>query len=142
MAEQTQRLSQTMDTSAESALDALFVVVTQAYLEYPALRPIFNEREAIGPIPALDIDMTYRANALAEALLDAMDRSMIFSDRGLSSASAALDAWIIDSFRHSGFLRAWFTHHSNWYGSKLGALMVKATAELEIPPAGRVESAG
>ncbi|GIJ38276.1 hypothetical protein Vwe01_16010 [Micromonospora andamanensis] len=131
MAEQTQRLSQAMETSAESALDALFVVVTQAYLEYPVLRPIFNEREAAGPVPTLDIDMTYRANALAETLLDAMDRAMMFSERGFSGASTSLDAWIVDSFRHSAFLRRWYAEHAGWYGPRMDALLVKAGADRE-----------
>ncbi|NLU81137.1 hypothetical protein HCA58_22900 [Micromonospora sp. HNM0581] len=142
MAEQTQRLSQAMETSAESALDALFVVVTQAYLEYPALRPIFDEREAIGPIPTLDIDMTYRANTLAEMLLDVMDRAIVFSDRGLSGASTSLDAWITDSFRHSTFLRAWYTEHAGWYGSRFDALLVKAAAELEVSRVEGITAAG
>ncbi|RSM64983.1 hypothetical protein DMB66_18115 [Actinoplanes sp. ATCC 53533] len=131
MAQQTERLSHALETSAESALDALFVVVTQAYLEHPTLRPIFNERDAHGALPPLDEDMTYRANAVAETLLDAMERAMKFSDRGLSGASESLNAWILDSFRYSAFLRGWLDAHATWYAPRLTALLAQATKELE-----------
>src|SRR5437899_2656556 len=73
MSDQTHRLTDTLQMSAESALDALFVVVTQAYLDHPALRPIFNEHESTREVKATDDDTRFRANALAETLLDAME---------------------------------------------------------------------
>ncbi|GIM64414.1 hypothetical protein Aau02nite_10230 [Amorphoplanes auranticolor] len=138
MAQQTDRLSHALETSAESALDALFVVVTQAYLDHPRLRPIFNERDAIGASPALDEDTTYRANAVAEILLDAMERAMKFTDRGLGGASDSLDAWILDSFRYSAFLRGWLDAHASWYAPELTALLARARQELDSPSAAPV----
>src|SRR2546421_4032157 len=135
MAQQTERLSHALETSAESALDALFVVVTQAYLDHPTLRPIFNERDARGSLPTLDEDMTHRANAVAETLLDAMERAMKFSDRGLSGASDSLNAWILDSFRYSAFLRSWLDAHAAWYAPRLTALIAQVTAELRASQA-------
>jgi hypothetical protein len=126
--------------SAESALDALFVVVTQAYLDHPTLRPIFNERDARGLLPTLEEDMTHRANAVAETLLDAMERATKFSDRGLSGASDSLNTWILDSFRHSAFLRAWLDAHATWYAPQLTALMAQVTAELQAPQPPQVPS--
>ena len=133
MAQQTMRLSDALETSAESALDALFVVVAQAYLDHPKLRPVFNELEAVEPLPTLDEDMAHRASAVAETLLDAMERAIKFADRGLPSASDSLNAWILDSFRHSAFLRSWLGTHATWYTPRLTALLAQATAELEAP---------
>jgi hypothetical protein len=133
MAAQTQRLTDALEMSAESALDGLFIVVTQAYVDHPELRPVFNELEAVGSLPTLDEGMTYRANAIAEMLLDAMERAIKFSNSGLGAASDALNAWILDSFRNSAFLRGWLTAHGAWYAPQLKAVLAQVHDELESP---------
>ena len=131
MADQTRRLTDTLEMSAETALDGLFVVVTQAYLDHPELRPIFNERESLGNVEIAGDDMRYRANALAETLLDAMERALNFSSQGVSPIIGSLRIWIEDSFRDSTFLREWLAAHRSWY-PVLVPILDRVHAELIV----------
>ncbi len=65
MGSQTAQLQRTLELSAESSLDALFMLVTQAYLDHPELRCVFNEDETNGNSRALTQDATLRTGALA-----------------------------------------------------------------------------
>jgi hypothetical protein len=121
MSEQTRRLNDTLQMSAESALDSLFVFITQAYMDHPNLRPVFNEGESHLRFEDLSQDDQLRANALAESLLDAMERAIRFREEGLSS-SGPLHRWIEDSLRDSTFLRTWLREHATWYLPELSAL--------------------
>jgi hypothetical protein len=134
MSEQTRQLRLTLEMSAESAVDVMFVAVTQAYLEYPALRPIFNEREALTAVAPLDHEATYRASALAEMLLDAIERALNFKRKDLAETADGLQAWIRDSFRNSAFLRAWFATRRSWYSSDIGAILDDVEAEIAVGP--------
>ncbi|MDG4824872.1 hypothetical protein O7635_23735 [Asanoa sp. WMMD1127] len=129
MNDQTRQLRDAMSISAESALDGLLLNVTQLYLEHPELRPIFNEREALEPLRLADPETHYRACALAEALLDAVERALNFERRGLSEPADLLREWTYDSFRHSAFLRGWLDDHRSWYSERLTAILDEVTAE-------------
>ena len=71
---QTNNLQKAFEDQTESSTDVLLVAVTQAYLDHPSLRPVFNEREAGKTPQHLDDDTRFRASAMAELLADAMDR--------------------------------------------------------------------
>lgn len=123
MSDQNAHLTQALEMSAESALDVLFVTVTQAYLEHPELRSLFNEGEnGLDPAPP-DRASLQRAAAVAETLSDAMERSLRFEDEGLPQIAAPLRQWIEDSFRQSRFLREWLSAHRRWYDDSLLAVL-------------------
>jgi hypothetical protein len=76
-----------------------------------------------------------RASALAETPLDAMERVLVFQDRGLPETAAALKAWIYDSLRHSSFLRTWPGQHKSWYPPSLHDILAEVATEPESQPA-------
>lgn len=130
MTEQNAQLTRALELSAESDLDALFVAITQAYIDHPDLRSIFNEGEAgLEPIVP-DRHALQRASALAEALCDSMERSLKFEHEGLPEITEALRAWVEDSFRRSGFLRQWLHEHKRWYASLLVDVLHDVEHEL------------
>jgi Tfp pilus assembly protein PilN len=131
MSEQTKQLRQSLEMSAESAIDELFMVVTQAYLAHPELRPIFNEREAVAAHAVLDEETRHRASALAETLLDAIDRALYFRARNLPGSALSLQAWTLDSLRYSAFLRAWLADRRSWYSPEMSAMLERVESELQ-----------
>jgi hypothetical protein len=131
MGEQTSQLGHTLQLSAESALDTLLMFVSEAYLSYPELRPIFNEDEACGEVRVDDSFVRHRASALAETLADVMERALKFQTSGVSEWPAtALEPWIRDSFRRSTFYREWLDQHRNWYSPSLLVIRDEMQGEL------------
>jgi len=122
MREQTRRLNETLELSAESTLDSLFIFITQAYMDHPKLRSVFNESEGPTRFEDLTDDDKLRANALAESLLDAMERSLRLHRQGVSSPGL-LVPWIEGSLRGSRFLREWLRMHAGWYQPELLSLI-------------------
>lgn len=123
MSEQNDQLAQAFRQSASATLDELFIHVTHAYLEHPELRCVFNEGEGgLYPLPLERADIL-RANAIAEAICDSMERTLELDDSGLPDVVDSLRNWISDSLAASSFLRNWLHEHRRWYGTALLGLL-------------------
>jgi hypothetical protein len=116
---QNKHVLTSLKLSTEGSLDQLYSVITQAYLDYPELRAIFHEDEGNSEQGALDERTLLRANALAEAITDGMEKTLELPHVGMSDLSASLSAWTADSLRYSSFLRAWLADHRDWYSDSL-----------------------
>jgi hypothetical protein len=138
MSDQTRRFTESLQISAESALDNQLLFVSQSYVDHPDLRSIFNEHEQIDKPKQLDRQLQLRANAVAEVLLDAMERGMRFESQELHSGSL-LRSWTEDSIRGSSFLRAFLAEHRTWYSPELVALLSLSGTDTQ-PPGTRFES--
>lgn len=134
MQKQSEEMRRDVRLSAETALDGLFVVATETYLQFPALRPVFNESESDSPVGRPEGDLLWRANALAENLADAMERALGFERDGVPGVEGLLTAWIRDSFADSMFFRTWLSSHRAWYSAELMQIVDEATETVRPPP--------
>lgn len=120
--------------SAVDTLDTLHVVVTQAYLDHPELRAVFNEGENGIQPRELDRQTQLRAAAIAETLCDAMERALAGRDKRMPEVTDGLMPWIEDSFRKSGFLRTWLRSRRGWYGDALFGVLEHIESERGCGP--------
>jgi hypothetical protein len=127
---QTASLQRALEVSAESAIDDLFAVATNAFIQWPELRAVFNPDEC--PPRRLTRETTLRASAIAEILCDAMERSLTVRDVGLSPVSKRLEPWINDSLEKSAFLRTWLLDHRDWYPDELVELAEAAEKSAAV----------
>jgi hypothetical protein len=120
MQAQNEHLLTSLRLSTEAYIDGLYATVTQAYMDYPELRALFREDESTSTQPVeIDEATRLRANALAEAISDTMDRTLELPNAGLNSITDSLSPWIVDSLRHSSFLREWIHSHKPWFDGPL-----------------------
>lgn len=112
MQAQNEHLLTSLRLSTEASIDGLYSTVTRAYIDFPELRAVFREDESTSTHPVeLDEAMRLRANAIAEAISDTMDRTLELPDAGLNSITDSLSPWMVDSLRNSSFLREWLHNH-------------------------------
>ena len=112
MQAQNEHVLTSLRLSTEASIDGLYSTVTRAYIDFPELRAVFREDESTSTHPVeLDEAMRLRANAIAEAISDTMDRTLELPDAGLNSITDSLSPWMVDSLRNSSFLREWLHNH-------------------------------
>lgn len=103
-------------TEREAAIHSAFVAVSESFIAYPALRPIFYEDESEGTLlPDLsDPETRLRANAVAELLLDTLE--MAHERRHTRQTYEDYTSLV---FERSAFMTQWAISHRPLYPDAL-----------------------
>ena len=129
--DQARESTKAVNVSASETMQGASILLVEAYLAYPTIRPLFNEDEGAGPVPELKEHDRLRANAIAEHLLDMFEVTMSFSEGPTGIEGNPYGKWIVHSFQNSDYLVQYAMRRRDWYDERLIAIATAATTPSE-----------
>lgn len=121
-------------TERDAAVHSAFIAISESFIDYPALRPIFYEDESDehAALPGLeDAETRLRANSVAELLLDTLEMA-----RERRHTRATYDDYTALVFERSSFMTQWAISHQTLYPDELIAFAVEAARAQASAPQG------
>lgn len=108
----------------DAAVHSAFVAISEAFINFPSIRPIFYEDEdaADDGLPGLeDAETRLRANSVAELLMDTLEMA-----RERRHTRTTYDEYTALVFERSRFMTEWAISHESLYPKELVAFAVVA----------------
>lgn len=121
-------------TERDAAVHNAFIAISESFIAYPALRPIFYEDELVEHAELRGIEdpeTRLRANAVAELLMDTLEMA-----REERHTRARYDDYTALVFERSSFMAQWAISHSTLYPGELIAFAVAAGGTDASAPTG------
>lgn len=121
-------------TERDAAVHNAFIAISESFIAFPGLRPIFYEDEGDGceALPGLeDVETRLRANSVAELLLDTLEMA-----RERRHTRATYDDYTALMFERSSFMTQWAISHRALYPDELIRFAVAAARAETSDPQG------